>query len=711
LNQCSLDDVALGYFTEGLIKNRSLLELSLRKNKLSGEKGVINALFDAIGRHVRIAHLDIAENDLPKEIVEELCAAFRWSCSLVAVHLLGGGVSGSDATEIFKACNRWTLENATDDFIKEMDPPQPAPHEELILCRALHVKGLKSWRIVSPKQPAKDPEPAKAAAMDVVQSKEPPVPESWMPSCCWICHKAASVQYKWVVPDRGAADESGVSGARVFVRPSFANFERIELTRERIVGAKRVYFGATLLVPPGVHSHVFESVVGKARSIICCEEEPKAETASVPMTDAQREILATKCREYRYNGPVNLLPRVETHGFQISEQLSIEAEETPQADPWTCDELRMQRLQECYEVDIKTWHIGDLCHAEEETEVKKTLWDIYSVLYETYVIFAGRSQWPLVRQVDVYGFFEEARLMSSSGPGSFGGSDPDLPEPSPPTTPVGVGRSASSPELLGDGAAKAMPRSAPTSLMLQDVQQFLVQTVAARGYPSRELSGGGSGRRGSTLGKRAAAIEQRTREGAPLTRPQFIEVLLRTALALRTSHDTSTSKAFRRFSEKILLSRVMLPPLSPFPRGLTQQVGDVSDTLLARKKTLREAWERFGGSENALQQLSQLLKLCDRNFTAKHVASIYALSRRPHADTTPTGKTVRGLGYDEFCEAIARLALIWQRSHLLPGEQPSPVWPPQPKVGQAVPQQKIASRIEAFLAKLAERMRPAIRSI
>lgn len=241
--------------------------------------------------------------------------------------------------------------------------------------------------------------------------------------------------------------------------------------------------------------------------------------------------------------------------------------------------------------------------------------------------------------------------------------------------------------------------------MLQDVQQMLVQTVATRRSMHREPGGG------TSISRRAAAIQQRTREGAPITRPQFVEVLLRTALVLKGPHQPSASKAFQQFAETVLIGRVMLPPLSPFPRGLAIQVGEVCDTLLARRKTIREAWERFGGSESDFQSLSKLLKLCDRSFTAKHVASIYALARRPHADFKSHGKAVKGLAYDEFCEAVARLALIWQRRSTFGGAGPaSRHWPPQPQLGQKVKQRAVAARLDAFLAKLAERLRPAIRA-
>merc|ERR1711879_1039811 len=85
-------------------------------------------------------------------------------------------------------------------------------------------------------------------------------------------------------------------------------------------------------------------------------------------------------------------------------------------DPWADDPLRKQRLQQCYEVDVEKIHLQDHCHWEEDQEVRQTIRELYGDLYSTYAIYAGRSQWPLIRQVDVYGFFEEARLLNRAGP-------------------------------------------------------------------------------------------------------------------------------------------------------------------------------------------------------------------------------------------------------------------------------------------------------
>jgi len=753
LNHCNIQDDSLLAIAEGLSQNRLLLEIQLRGNKLSGAPSAPAALLDAAGRHARLAHLDLADNLLKSQCVEELCAALRWSCSLVAIHLLSYALMIPDAPAITAACRSWLEENvreadvigrggamptagatpksvatdvasattaamATAPAAGLAASPAAAPKvpmekgesdipplcEELILCRALHVAGLGSWRVASP-APKSTPSPL--GTLEEAQT----VQRSFMPSCCWVCSHCSPVDYQWIVPDSGEGDETGARTARIFVRPSFADFSRVELMRQHVAGAKHVRYAARLLVPPGCHSHVFEAVVGGKTQILYARGENSVELGDAKLTDAQRDVLERLCRQHHCTPRLNLLKRVEGEGFQIPESLHGDASPEPAVGDWEDDPERRRRFRQCYEVDLRELHLSDLCHAEEEEEVLETLWELYPRLYETYAAFAGRSSWPLVRHVDVYSFFDEARLLERAGP------------------------------LAASDAASTLEED-DLSMELQDVQQMILQTFApvqrGRGTGRRRGSvggGTGSGMSGSgasvagamlatsavpgagsvegpntpdALSSWAATVHQRTREGAPITRPQFIEVLLRAAIALCGGHP-STSLAFQKFVDRVISRRVMQPPLAPFPRGLPLQAGEVADTLLARRKTLREAWERFGCSGSSFQRLAQLMKLCDRSFTAEHVSSIYAIARRPQADFRETRRRSPGLGYDEFCEAVARLALVWQRTLRTDGAVGGKrKWPPQPQVGRPVRQIAVAGRIEAFLAKLAERMRPSI---
>eukprot|EP00435_Cladocopium_sp_Y103_P017938 s173_g4.t1 len=90
LDECGLTDDAVEELAlQGLLRSRLLLEVSLRRNQLSGNPGAISTLFHAVRIHARIAHLDLAENLMHPECVPELSKLLRHSVSLLCLHLLG----------------------------------------------------------------------------------------------------------------------------------------------------------------------------------------------------------------------------------------------------------------------------------------------------------------------------------------------------------------------------------------------------------------------------------------------------------------------------------------------------------------------------------------------------------------------------------------------------------------------------------------------
>jgi len=416
------------------------------------------------------------------------------------------------------------------------------------------------------------------------------------------------------------------------------------------------------------------------------------EVDEAQLTETQREAFEKMQMMHRYSGPLNVLPLVRDEGFQIPEETTVSDQRIePETDPWAEPPSRIKAWNDCCEEDLKHIYLQDLCHVDEEAEVKATLREKYKLYYECYALFSGRSIWPQIRQVDVYGFFEEARLLDR---GPFG-------QPQSPASRSGRGKESTDDD------------SEWPQIKLQDVQQMLVQTITNRKQEDRAGQGGTASQR------RAAEVAQKQREGAPVTRPQFIEVLLRAAIALKKK-EPSASVAFRRFADELISARIMQPPIAPFPRGLAMGVGEVCDVLLARRKTLREAWERFSSSEVAFQRLAQLVKLCDRTFTAKHVQSVYSLVRKPNPDFRPSlgQRGGQGLRYQEFCEAVARFALVWKRSSGNMSSQPGSrddtssreLWPLHAQVGRPVREKAIAARLELFLDRLAERMRPSVQT-
>lgn len=90
----------------------------------------------------------------------------------------------------------------------------------------------------------------------------------------------------------------------MFVRPSFANFARIELRRMRVAGSKRVHFRSRLLVPPGRHYHIYESELGSTKELLVSTREQTAEQATAELAEPQRGALEELLQQYRRPGVV-----------------------------------------------------------------------------------------------------------------------------------------------------------------------------------------------------------------------------------------------------------------------------------------------------------------------------------------------------------------------------------------------------------------------
>eukprot|EP00435_Cladocopium_sp_Y103_P002462 s173_g1.t1 len=102
--------------------------------------------------------------------------------------------------------------------------------------------------------------------------------------------------------------------------------------------------------------------------------------------------------------------------FQIPEGVSGPEQVTPEEiDDWCQGPARIQALSDCFEEDIKIIYLKDVCHVEDEGAVKEALRSKYDLYYECYALFAGRSQWPFVRYVDMFSVFEEARVVDRTG--------------------------------------------------------------------------------------------------------------------------------------------------------------------------------------------------------------------------------------------------------------------------------------------------------
>merc|ERR1712216_760337 len=65
----------------------------------------------------------------------------------------------------------------------------------------------------------------------------------------------------------------------------------------------------------------------------------------------------------------------------------------------------------------------------------------------------------------------------------------------------------------------------------------------------------------------------------------------------------------------------------------------------------------FGGNVQGVLRLAQLSHLFGREFTAKHVRSVFAMSKALTVDP-PAGKASTALKYNEFLEALARCSVV-----------------------------------------------------
>lgn len=555
LDECGLSDDAVEELAlQGLLRSRLLLEVSLRRNQLSGNPGAISTLFHAVRIHARIAHLDLAEDLMHPECVPELSKLLRHSVSLLCLHLLGCEDSQvEDTVAIQGACYRWVAQNAAvNEHLEpeEINIPEPAQgeeHSEVILCRA---PDAKDWQVAAPppkpmrRRDEESPTPWAPAAPPATPEK------SVCPEGCWI-KEARQANVKFQIPE-------GVSGPE-------------QVTPEEI-------------------------------------------------------------------------------------------------DDWSQGPSRIQALSDCFEEDVKIIYLKDVCHVDDEEAVKEALRSKYDLYYECYALFAGRSQWPFVRYVDMFSVFEEARVVDRTG-----------------------GRK----------------RMEKRRLHMQDIHVMITQTLANHNGGDPVTAPEAEGDRGPK--------KKIVPEGNPLTRPQFCEVMLRAAISW--GDDLSASAAITLFADEIVAGHLLQPPLAPFPRGLAQRPGDYNDALQNSSRTLKEAWERFGYSSVAFQRLAQLVRLCDRSFTSKHVASIYTLAKVPVVDDrVSTAGDTRGLSYSEFLEAVSRLAMVWSRSGRMPaccpqedGSMRGRRWPPQPQAGFPVKERVLAQRLQAFVQRLAERMRPSVK--
>jgi len=168
-------------------------------------------------------------------------------------------------------------------------------------------------------------------------------------------------------------------------------------------------------------------------------------------------------------------------------------------------------------------------------------------------------------------------------------------------------------------------------------------------------SAGHAGAKKDEMSEKRAAVAQKAKEGRPLARPNFLELILRLSICL-FGREHGMLDSLKVFVDRVISIRILKPPLAGFPKTL-MWTSEVNAVFVEHTQTLHAAHERFGRNANSFIQLAQLMKLYDKTFTAKNVCSLFALARQPHVDAWET-KGTKGLTFVEFCEALVRFSLV-----------------------------------------------------
>lgn len=181
------------------------------------------------------------------------------------------------------------------------------------------------------------------------------------------------------------------------------------------------------------------------------------------------------------------------------------------------------------------------------------------------------------------------------------------------------------------------------------------------------------------------ALTAKEAEGLPLTRSHFIEMLVRVSVFLHARDSsnsltspgvealaatlrvnspgvqaqpgiTTVSKMLAHFVDAGIVGSLYWPPLGPFPRSFLW-TSEVQNVFHSHTRTLRDLHRGFGASMQGVLRLAQLSHLYGRAFTAKHVRSVFAMSKTLEQEP-PTDKSGALLTYPEFLECLARCSIV-----------------------------------------------------
>lgn len=157
--------------------------------------------------------------------------------------------------------------------------------------------------------------------LDVDTRHDETVLQSWMPADCWLCLHCEAVNYVWEVPDKGPGCETATDGARVFVRPSFANFACIELARQQTAALERVQYSGHILVPGGTeHYHMYESQLAGLHCHLPSKRESSLSIEEAQLSETQREVLEHIFKTHRLSRrEVKVMPALPVDDYEVPE--------------------------------------------------------------------------------------------------------------------------------------------------------------------------------------------------------------------------------------------------------------------------------------------------------------------------------------------------------------------------------------------------------
>jgi hypothetical protein len=150
--------------------------------------------------------------------------------------------------------------------------------------------------------------------------------------------------------------------------------------------------------------------------------------------------------------------------------------------------------------------------------------------------------------------------------------------------------------------------------------------------------------------------------GRKLSRANFIEILLLTAVFLAASNRSNVKTEFVRFFDSVLLKRFSFDfhGIFPFDRTLlytNEETAEVLSKIAAHgsdeKALFHQVFSKHRNFEG-FAKLVSLMRIQDKFFTAEHIKAVFYLSKFPKVEEDERQK----LTYEEFVEGFSRLAIV-----------------------------------------------------